>query len=82
MAPRASPSPAPERALQPDKIDDLFNYDVAMDDAFKSADIDDNALTNTGRNGNPIGASAALGIDKELKITKQRQPIAKLDETR
>ncbi len=82
MAPRASPSPAPERALQPDEIDDLFNYDVAMDDAFKSAEIDDTPLKNTGRNGNATGASAALGIDKELKITKQRQPIAKLDETR
>ena len=65
-----------------DDLDALFNNDVAN----ILGDVDTNAnnpihLKAAGRqNGN--GNSAGLGIDEEIKVTKKRAPVAKLDEQR
>lgn len=74
---------SPQLPAERDDLDDLFNYDVSMDDAFK----DDNAGDSTAKGQSETrrrnsDAGAGLGLDEEIKITKRRQPIAKLDEAR
>lgn len=66
-----------------DDIDDsLFNYDV--DDAFR--DVDTSMDVPLGQkpairtDGKKNGAN--LGIDEEIKVTKKRIPVPKLDENR
>ncbi|KAL9094714.1 MAG: hypothetical protein Q9165_002984 [Trypethelium subeluteriae] len=71
---------APER----DDLDDLLNYDASMDDVFKDTNDESHATTKgipESRRGAADGG-ADLGIDEEIKITKRRKPIAKLDEAR
>ena len=72
-------------------VSDLLNYDISdNDDPFQDIDqtlrIRDEKVTLSPRavkrkaandKGNDI-----LGLDEEVKITKKRKPIAKLDETR
>jgi len=59
-------------------LDDLFNYDVGLDEI-----IPDNNVPNTNTKASGTGDSAlGLGLDDEVKITKKRQPVAKLDEAR
>jgi replication fork protection complex subunit Csm3/Swi3 len=71
MSPRGS-SPA---AVD---LDDLFNYDVGLDEI-----VPDHNVSNTNTKPSGTGDSAlGLGLDDEVKITKKRQPVAKLDETR
>ncbi|OCL07780.1 Swi3-domain-containing protein [Glonium stellatum] len=67
-----------------DELDDLFNYDATMDDAFNSLDTDKTVTGRQELNNRPNanGEKEGLGIDEEIKIVKKRQPIAKLDETR
>lgn len=75
---------SPQRPAPRDDLDDLFNYDASMDDAFRDtnnkSDIPTADQAQTRRK-NAYGG-ADLGIDEEIKITKKRQPIAKLDEAR
>ena len=66
-----------------DDIDDsLFNYDVG--DAFR--DVDTSMDVSLGQkpairtDGKKNGAN--LGIDEEIKVTKKRVPVPKLDENR
>lgn len=65
-----------------DDLDDLFNYDVG--DVFR--DVDTNI--EVPRQQKPaVGADGkenvvGLGIDEEIKVTKKRAPIPKLDENR
>ncbi|KAL6718303.1 chromosome segregation in meiosis-related protein [Lecanora helva] len=65
-----------------DDLDDLFNYDVG--DAFR--DIDTNIdISTQPKPPNAIdanGSGAGLGIDEEIKVTKKRRPVPKLDEER
>ena len=65
-----------------DDLDALFNNDVAnvLEDVDNSAN---NAIhsRSAGRQ-NGIENSAGLGIDEEIKVTKKRAPVAKLDEQR
>lgn len=72
--------PTRVETAQPDELDDLFNYDPGMDDVFKEASgaTEDTTTSTKDIANGPTG----LGIDEEVKITKKRQPIAKLDETR
>ncbi|KAF2232518.1 Swi3-domain-containing protein [Viridothelium virens] len=71
---------APER----DDLDDLFNHDASLDDVFKDTNDGSNAATDGPPESRRRAADggADLGIDEEIKITKRRQPIAKLDEAR
>lgn len=59
-------------------FDDLFNYDIGLDEITP-----DNNASHTNPNNSGAGDSAlGLGLDDEVKITKARQPVAKLDEAR
>ena len=72
-------------------VSDLLNYDVSDDDGlFKDIDealrvgddkptISPRAVKRKTDNGKE---NDILGLDEEVKITKKRKPIAKLDETR
>lgn len=68
-----------ERPNSPTNLDDLFDYDVGLEDIFQGKDNTSNNDT-TKSAGDP--SSLGLGLDEEVKITKKRQPVAKLDETR
>ena len=59
------------------EIDDLFNYDVPLDDIFQDPSAPTTANTTAQK---PPGDG--LGLDEEVKVTKSRAPIAKLDENR
>lgn len=74
---------SPERASSPHDVNDLFDYDVGLDEIFQGASANANADASTAPNkaaGDP--SSLGLGLDEEVKITKKRQPVAKLDEGR
>jgi len=72
----------PER----DELDEIFNYDTNIDHILNGLDDgDSNANSNSNNSrgeGMRNGPGQTLGIDEEIKITKQRKPVAKLDETR
>ncbi|CAG8024092.1 unnamed protein product [Penicillium olsonii] len=60
-------------------LDDLFNYDVGLDEIVPDKTVHDHDNnTNAGTGDSAIG----LGLDEEVKVTKKRQPVAKLDEAR
>jgi hypothetical protein len=74
-----------------DTVSDLLNYDVSDDDdPFKDIDqtlqIRDDKPTLSPRavkrKADDDKENDILGLDEEVKITKKRKPIAKLDETR
>lgn len=76
MAPETSNPPA-------DDLDDLFDYDVNMQDVFRDANItmdvpDREQTAQTKSRDKDFG----LGLDEEMKVTKKRQPVPKLDENR
>ncbi|KAL9021747.1 MAG: hypothetical protein Q9185_001111 [Variospora sp. 1 TL-2023] len=66
-----------------DEADDLFDYDIDMQEAFRDANV---AMSVS--NLEPTGLSKSkdvdlgLGIDEEIKVTKKRRPVPKLDENR
>ena len=61
-----------------DDLDDsLFDYDVG--DVFR--DVDTNMDVSAVR-AERMEDGAGLGIDEEIKMTKKRAPIPKLDENR
>lgn len=68
-----------EHDKSPTDLDDLFNYDIGLDDIFG-----DNAAQTANVDipkpptGNP--SALGLGLDEEVKVTKKRKPVAKLDE--
>ncbi|KAJ9633385.1 uncharacterized protein PV06_00882 [Exophiala oligosperma] len=78
-------------------IDDIFNFDSTDDeDPFKDTNTNNKSSRSNGDDNNKPGSSpdrkrkaedgegsdSDLGINKEVKITKKRKPIAKLDEAR
>ncbi|EOD49130.1 Replication fork protection component Swi3 [Neofusicoccum parvum] len=74
-APRARDAPD-----QNDDLDDLFNYDASMEDAFNEIGTgrsSENRAEQTNKQN-----TSTLGIDEEVTVAKKRQPVAKLDETR
>ncbi|EBA27200.1 chromosome segregation in meiosis- protein [Aspergillus fumigatus] len=70
-----------DRPASPKHAGDLFDYDFALDELWQET-------PNMPNNGAPMQASArdesglGLGLDEEVKVTKKRQPVAKLDESR
>lgn len=60
----------------PDDLDNLLDYDGAVQDFWK--DLPD----ANGGNANNAGAEPAKDIDEEVKVTKKRKPNPKLDDTR
>lgn len=65
-----------------DDLDDLFDYDV--DDVFRDVDTNmglppqQKAAGRADRKEHTVG----LGIDEEIKVSKKRAPVPKLDEER
>ena len=74
--------------LTSNTVSDLFNYDVSDDDdPFKDIDLgtdDKPTLSRRAAKRKPVDdkENDILGLDEEVKITKKRKPIAKLDEPR
>ena len=68
---------APNVPLVDDLDDSLFDYDVG--DAFR--DVDTNVDVPVVK-GERKEDGAGLGIEEEIKVTKKRAPIPKLDENR
>ncbi|KAI9830442.1 MAG: hypothetical protein M1819_005694 [Sarea resinae] len=64
-----------------DELDDLFNYDVGTDDVFRDVDTNMDVLVRPEAPAQSIAGkdSTGLGIDEEIKVTRKRKPIAKLD---
>ena len=61
-----------------DDLDDsLFDYDVG--DVFRDVDTNMDVPAVKGKRKED---GAGLGIDEEIKVTKKRAPIPKLDENR
>lgn len=59
-------------------LDDLFNYDVGLDEVVPAKNVSENNTNTAGTGDSALG----LGLDDEVKVTKKRQPVAKLDEAR
>lgn len=69
-----------DRANSPNDVNDLFDYDVGLDEIFQG----DHASVSKADAQKPSGdpTSLGLGLDEEVKVSKKRQPVAKLDEGR
>ena len=67
---------------QADDLDDLFDYDVS--DVFRDVNTNMDIPTSDKTMARTAGKEngAGLGIDEEVKVTKKRAPVAKLDENR
>ena len=65
-----------------DDLDDLFNYDVDHVLRDVDANVDHSVLSNKDERQDGKENTANLGIDEEIKVTKKRAPVAKLDEQR
>jgi len=63
------------------QINDLFDYDVGLDDILRDVSTTSNTSTAKQPSG-PEGPGLGLGLDEEVKVSKKRQPVAKLDESR
>lgn len=65
-----------------DDLDDLFDYDVG--DVFRDVDTNMDMPTSEKIIARTEGKEngAGLGIDEEIKVTKKRAPVPKLDENR
>ena len=63
-----------------DIYDDLFDYDANIDDILP--ELDTNFDVPAKKSQGAADAGASLGVDEDIKITKKRRPVAKLDETR
>ncbi|KAL9604377.1 MAG: hypothetical protein Q9219_000565 [cf. Caloplaca sp. 3 TL-2023] len=65
------------------EADDLFDYNVDMQDVFRDVDIAmDVPEQQPAALSKAKDSSLGLGIDEEIKFTRKRQPIPKLDEDR
>lgn len=75
------PSPRAASADR-DDLDNLFNYDDAVDDFLK--DLNPNADSNgNDDSGNARGGlDTSKDMDEEIKVTRRRAPAPKLDDNR
>lgn len=65
-----------------DELDDLFNYDIDVDAAFRSIEERAQASSNKDAQGATSKSKTDLGIDEEVQIKATRKPIPKLDQQR
>lgn len=78
-----APTDIGARNIPVDELDDsLFDYDVR--DVFRDVDtnMDVPAVQKPATRADGKENGAGLGIDEEIKVTKKRAPIPKLDENR
>jgi hypothetical protein len=77
----------PSNGPQQDELDALFEVDHAMDDIFDAIRRDAATESEKTRDPKEVAygrkhADNSNDVDEEIKITKKRAPIAKLDEKR
>lgn len=66
-----------------DDSDDLFDYNVDMQDIFRDANVSmDVPNREQPAHAKPRDKDLGLGLDEEIKVVKKRQPVPKLDDTR
>ncbi|KAL5044423.1 hypothetical protein BDW71DRAFT_99214 [Aspergillus fruticulosus] len=65
-----------------DYVDDLFDYDVGLDDILQEINANTNNANAPKQSAHPDNSGVVLGLDEEVKVAKKRQPVAKLDENR
>lgn len=63
-----------------DRYNDLFDYDVGLDDLLRETNSNANENATDKQPQKPDAGD--LGLDEEVKVTRKRAPIAKLDENR
>ena len=74
-------APELQRASPSNHVDDLFDYDVGLDEILQ--DVSTASNKNAPKQPSvPDGPDLRLGLDEEVKVSKKRQPVAKLDESR
>lgn len=81
----AAVSPNVHPTVEHDDLDDIFNYDAGIDATFNQTQTGQdwnaqNAPNNA--NANQHQMDVPVNIDEEVKVTKKRKPVAKLDEDR
>ena len=72
-------------AVPRDDLDDLLDSNLGGDDVFRELDTNMDAPELPPPRSRPINTTIGttdLGIDSEIKVAKQKRPIAKLDEAR
>ncbi|KAL4994818.1 replication fork protection component Swi3-domain-containing protein [Aspergillus recurvatus] len=69
-------------AQSADYVDDLFDYDVGLDDILQGINADTSSANAPKQSAHPDNSGVVLGLDEEVKVAKKRQPVAKLDENR
>lgn len=66
-----------------DDLDNLFDYHVDLENVFRDVDVNmDMPGGKQSAQSEPKVNRPELGIDEEVKITRKRQPVPKLDEDR
>lgn len=73
--------PDAHNVASPAQFDDLFDYDVDLDGILQDASARSNTNPPQAAPG-PDAPGLGLGLDDEVKVTKTRKPVAKLDENR
>lgn len=75
--PAAVPSGVRPTVEPDDDLDDIFNYDAGINATFNQQQDDANN-NDTVQDQHDV----PVNIDEEVKVTKKRKPVAKLDEER
>ena len=69
--------------VERDDLDDIFNYDAGIDATFNQPAQNWNAQDDANNNDSSRQQhDVPENIDEEVKVTKKRKPVAKLDEER
>lgn len=70
----------------PNNLDDLFDYDVGIEDIMNNdVSAQANNTSNSNNQNRPTGskdATTGLGLDEEVAVSKKRKPTVKFDEPR
>ncbi|KNG85769.1 chromosome segregation in meiosis protein 3 [Aspergillus nomiae NRRL 13137] len=70
-----------QQGLPSQTANDLFDYDVGLDEILQHTPTE--SSINAPRPSTiPGDTGLGLGLDEEVKVTRKRQPVAKLDEAR
>ncbi|KAE8365663.1 replication fork protection component Swi3-domain-containing protein [Aspergillus caelatus] len=70
-----------QQGLPSQTANDLFDYDVGLDELLQRAPTA-SSINAPKPSTIPGDSGLGLGLDEEVKVTRKRQPVAKLDETR
>ncbi|KAL4746191.1 hypothetical protein BDW72DRAFT_39476 [Aspergillus terricola var. indicus] len=75
-------NPAAVAAQSADYVDDLFDYEVGLDDMLQETNASMSSANVEKQSTQPDNSGVFLGLDEEVEVAKKRQPVAKLDENR